>query len=170
MSTSAGLSSTSKISSGFPAGFPAMSTSIVPSGGDREIEGRSPALFRLQPDSAVVALHDFLADCKPNARAGIAIRAVKALEYIENDLEVARIDADAVVLDSEFPVVIRHPGADMHAQRPLAAELDRVGDEILEHQPDQGFIGPYGRQDIVRDDGAGLVQRTAQSLHHPRQQ
>src|SRR5919197_2631153 len=65
--------------------------------GDREAEPASPALVLLDPDPAVVALDDPLADREADPAAGIRLAAVQPLEHGEDPFRVARIDPDPVV-------------------------------------------------------------------------
>src|SRR5690606_23413819 len=95
--SSPGLSSTSRMSMG-----PFLSTmGDLLLLGQREMECGAFAGPRLDPDAAVVALDDLLADGEADPGAGILPLAVQPLEHHEDALEVLRLDADAVVRDAE---------------------------------------------------------------------
>src|SRR5688572_12018476 len=89
--TSAGLSSTSRISSGL-----LMRPSPL---GNGETERRTFSRPRLHPDAAAVALDNLLADREPNPGAAVLFDRVQTLEDDEDPLEVLRRNADPVVAD-----------------------------------------------------------------------
>src|SRR5664279_342432 len=72
----------------------------------REVERRAFTRLRLDGDDAAVALDDLLADSEADAGAGEFVAFVQTLEHPKDALEVARIDADAVVADREGPAVV----------------------------------------------------------------
>src|SRR5207302_2320047 len=83
---SPGLSSTNRISIGTPPVF----ISGLADCGQRERERRALARLGLDPDPAAVTLHDLLADGQPQARAGVFLLPMQALEDDEDPLEVLR--------------------------------------------------------------------------------
>src|SRR5579862_1094699 len=104
--TSPALSSTSKMSTGIGNGckfilFSPMRLSFR--GRHRETKRDSAFRRRLDPNTASVALDDLLANSEADARPGILGVRVKPLKDDEDSVGVLRRDADAVVLNREFP-------------------------------------------------------------------
>src|SRR5919109_1807983 len=105
-STSSGLSSTSRISTG-PSGTAAGSppSLLAPTGvasfahSEREGEGRAAVDGRLCPHAPAVAVHDALHDRQPDARPLVVLGAVQPLEDAEELVRVARVEAHPVVAD-----------------------------------------------------------------------
>src|SRR6267378_7332782 len=97
------------------------------------MERAAGAGLRADPDTPAVALRDFLADGEPDAGSRVLAHRMQALEEHEDALEVLRLDADAVVGDADVPLARLLDRADMDAGHLLAAELERVADEVLEH-------------------------------------
>jgi hypothetical protein len=65
------------------------------------MEGGTRSRFRLHPHAATVPLHDLLADCQANARAGIFLTAMQALENNEDPVKILLVDANAVIAHAE---------------------------------------------------------------------
>src|SRR6185436_5940278 len=85
----------------------------------READGRPVALARrLHPDPAAVDLDDALDERE--ADAGALDLGIELLEEAEDLVVVARLDADAVVLDEQHGLVAE-AGADADARLRLAA-------------------------------------------------
>src|SRR5206468_7185881 len=118
--------------------------------------------LRFGPDAAALAFDDLLADSQDDAGSRVFLLDVQALEDDEDPRGVLGIEADAVVADGEDPLVAFAPGRDMDEGRGLAAELDRVADQILEDLPESNRVGPECRQGVVRDDGSRLLDRLLQ--------
>ncbi len=75
---------------------------------DREIEGGSFAWLGLDPDTATVTGHDFAAYREADARSWIfPFSGMQSLEDLKNLVEIARLDADAVVGDVKKPCLDR---------------------------------------------------------------
>src|SRR4051794_20490286 len=97
----------------------------------------------LQPDAPAVAVHYALADGEADAGALVFLARVEALEDLEDAVRVARLDPDPVVADREAP-----PGAlllrvDLDARWLRATELQRVGQEVLEHLSQLRLVGAH---------------------------
>ena len=59
-------------------------------------------------------------------------RAAHAREHVEDPRRLVGVDADAVVAHGHDPLVAAAPRGDVDERRLLAAELDRVADEVLQ--------------------------------------
>src|SRR5205807_8954079 len=99
------------------------------------------AWSRFYPDAAAVALDNALAERQTDAGAGVFVARVQALKKHEDALKVFRCDADAVVPDGEQPLVVLLLGANLQLRRALGAELDGVGDRVLEQAHQLAAIG-----------------------------
>src|SRR5439155_2048523 len=124
----------------------------------------------LDPDAPAVAPDDLLDDGQADAGAGIRVAGVQALEHLEDALAVARVDADAVVGDLEVPVLALAARADLDARGGLAAELQRVGDEVLEQLGELHPVAVDGGQIGGEHLPARLGDLLAQALEHLAQQ
>src|SRR6267143_633317 len=137
--------------------------------GKGEIERRTLAGRRLDPDAAAVPFHDPPAHGQPDARARVFAPGVQALKNHEDALEVRRRDADAVVPNGEYAF----GGAGLHADvdlRSLAtAELDGVADEVLQQLDHLCLVGHDGGQLIVRHQRARLFDGNTQIRAHRAQ-
>ena len=94
---------------------------------------------------------------------GYSRAAVQALEDQEDALDVLRLDTDAVVAHARK--ANHSPGArppTSIADRFIAAELDRVADQVLEELYQLRFIGHDRRQGISDDDGPALLDGRTQ--------
>src|SRR5271166_4169158 len=70
---------------------------------DGEMEGGTCSRFRLHPHAATVPLYNLFADRQANARTGIFLTAMQALEDNENPFEILRGNANAVIAYAELP-------------------------------------------------------------------
>jgi hypothetical protein len=84
-----------------------------------------------------VELDDLLAERQTDARAGIEVAAVKALEDEEHALDEARLDADPVVGDRERPLVAYSVRLDADDRGCITVELDSIANEILDKGREQ---------------------------------
>src|SRR5437763_12165784 len=133
---------------------------------DREVED-GPALgARLDPDAPAVAVDDLAGDGQADAGARVRVARVQALEHLEDALAVARVDADAVVGDREVPRVGLAARGDLHQRSRLAAELQRVGDQVLEQLRELHPVALDGGQDAVDDLALAVGALLAQALEH----
>src|ERR1041385_5407624 len=115
--------------------------------GQREPERGALAGLGLDADAAAVELDDALADGQADAGAGVLVAAVQALEDLEDAVEVARLDADAVVLDGDAPAARPRLGRDLDAAGPVAgAELEGVADEVLQQLHELALVADDGGQ------------------------
>src|ERR1035437_1695493 len=123
--------------------------------GEREVKRRAPGRLGFDPDSAPMALDNLLADGQPDAGAGIGLARVQALEDLENAFKILRINADAIVPHPEDPAFRLGPGADVDFGRAFAAELEGVGDQILEQLRYLAFVHRQSRQRVAGHSGIG---------------
>lgn len=79
-------------------------------------------------------LDDLLADREPDPGARVFVAGVQPLKDLENPLGLPRLDADAVIAHREPPVSRFALGGDVNPRRRFAAKLERVTDQVLEHQ------------------------------------
>src|SRR4029450_13144413 len=98
----------------------------------REEEAAACSGSGLDPDPPAVALDDLLADREADPGPGVLVASVEALEGREDALGVLEVDPDAVVAHAEDPLGVLALHADPHLGHGLAAELDRVADQVLE--------------------------------------
>ena len=89
---------------------------------------------------------------------------MQALEQHEDALEVFAGDADAVVVHCESPLMTGRLDAQVHHRRLVAAELDRVGQQVLEQLQQLHRVALDGGQIVDRDARAALFDRHAQIL------
>ncbi len=126
----------------------------------REAERASFAGGRLYPNLAAVLLDDSLAYCQANAGARVFLATVQSLEDHKHLLVVLRGDTDAVIPHREEPLLAVAPAADMNVgPAPVTAELDSVGDQILEKLRQLHRVGQDGGHLIVRDADLGFTDR-----------
>src|SRR5208337_568537 len=150
--TSAGLSSTNKMSIG-RTGF-IIIPSFIRNG---EMESGTCSRFRLHPHAATMALHNLFADRQANARAGIFLTAMQALKNNENPVKILRSDADAVIAYAELPSTVLPSSGNVNAWRFLRPpELDGIAEQILEKLRQLRLVGEKCRERIVRDLGPAL--------------
>src|SRR4051794_7503419 len=161
--TSPGSSSTSSTLIGSASGW-VMSR-------ESEAEGRARVRrLGIQPHAPVVVLDDLAAHRQADAGALVARTRVQALEDHEDPVGVLVVDADPVVLAAEAPeaaVALRREPDD---RRRVAAELDRVADQVLEHEPQQPGVAAHGGQRARFDRRAALVDRRGEVGAHARDQ
>lgn len=98
---------------------------------------------------STVTLQDLLADCQPDAGAGILFASVESLENNENALGVLWGDADPIVLYGEGPTVAISVGRDMNAGSFVPSELDRISNEVLEQLTQLRAVSHHRREGIV---------------------
>src|SRR5262245_1309978 len=94
----------------------------------RKVEGRALAGLRGEPDASTVALDDLAAERQPHAAAGDL--RMEAPEHGEDLVGLRRLDADAVVAHREGPLAGSPLRTEVDAGRGLAAEFDRITDQI----------------------------------------
>ena len=146
-----GLSSTSKISTGFvPIACVICCTLLVPPG-DRKIESASLAGLRFKPHAAAVALDYLPGNGKAYSRAGVLI-AMQTLEYQENALEKLGIDAYAVVFHGKNPFAILQLSSDKNARRFRAMKFNGVANKILKDLHQVAFVSHHLGQVVMVDD------------------
>src|SRR5579859_863122 len=119
-STSAGLSSTSKISTDL---------SIIWVGSIKgKIECRTFVYFRVCPDPSAVTLNDPLHDCQPYTCAFELLNTVQTLEYAEQLVGKLHVEANAIVLDKIGAFTVHYLTACRNLRSfAVTRELERVG-------------------------------------------
>src|SRR5690606_525351 len=130
----------------------------------RQLDNDTGALTRpsLGPDAAAVPLDDAADDGQADTGALVAVPAVQALEGGEYLLGMARVEADAIVLDPQLPArglaQADRRGGDPHLRRPLRrAELQGIGHQVLQQLPDLGRVGLQARQGTGLDLAAAAL-------------
>src|SRR5262249_42616405 len=160
-SASAGLSSTSRISTGLLGASAGMV--VRPFVREGEAERAALAGLRFDPNTAAMTFHDLLANGQADARAGVLRPGVQALEDEKNPLGMLWGDADAVIADGEDPLPALGPGADVNARRlSRLAELDGVADEVLEQLGQLGSVRQHRGQVLGADLRAALLDHRLQ--------
>lgn len=113
-------------------------------------------------------LDDLLAHRQADSAAGIDVLGVEPLEDHEHLVGILGFDPDAVVGHREPPQLPFPDRADTDLRCQVrAAELHRVADQVLPEHAHLGGIGDQGRQRIVRDRCARLLDAEAQGGQGP---
>src|ERR1035437_3423057 len=155
--TSPGLSSTRRIWTEPPL-FIAAAPCPIRQG---EPEGAATPDRRFDPYAAPVALDDPLADREPDAAARIFLPRMQPPEYHKDVVAVFRRDADAMVANVQMPFFLLAFDAEFDLGWPIAAELDRVADQVLVELDHLMRVGSHGRQIALPDRSAGLLDERA---------
>src|SRR3954451_16663011 len=95
---------------------------------------------RFHPDASVVLLDDPLADRETDTRTR-DIATVQSFEDAEDLLCVFHMEADAIVGDTNDPLMPLQRRVDLDSGRIACAVLYGVGDQILEQLPELAGIG-----------------------------
>ena len=103
-----------------------------------------PASSQIAP---AVVLDDLAAHREPDPGPRVDVPGVQALEDDEDPVGVLGVDADAVVGHGELPALAVAARRDAHQRRLVAVELDRVGDQVLEHESEQRALAVGPRAD-----------------------
>ncbi len=93
-----------------------------------------------------MALNNLLAHCQADPGAVVFVPLVEALEDLEDLVAVAVLDADPVVADREAPLPLSRFGLHLHPGRAVAAEFDRVGNQVLAELGQLGWVALHFRQ------------------------
>ena len=121
---------------------------------DNETEGGAALGRALRPDATAVTLKHSLDDRKADTRAFELLLRMHSLEYAEQLVRVAHVEAGAIVA-YEIHALRRagpigrgcHDAADGHVRlRPLARELERIRQQIDEHLLQQRRVPLAARQ------------------------
>ena len=89
---------------------------------------------------------------------------MQALEDDEDAIGVLGVDPDPVVGHRELEHVAVAPRRDLHARRLVAAELDRVGDQVLQDEPEQRPLAvDLGQAPAHLDGGAASPRSRARA-------
>src|SRR5579875_825761 len=153
--TSARLSSTSRITRDVGCG--------AVSERDGEAENRSCSGFGFHPNSAMVSLHNPLADGESNAGSGILVSTVQTFEQSKDVLLVLGREADAVVLHRHDPGSGLARGADMNPRGAVPMTVFYgVADEILKKLAQVRGVQAQRRKRIVSHPGPALGDGSAQ--------
>src|SRR5205814_2210421 len=113
---------------------------------------------------------DLSAHRQADAGALVAGARVQALEDDEDAVGVLGVDPDPVVLAAEAPEAVLALGGEADDRRGVAAELDRVADEVLEHEPQQPGVAAHRGQRAGLDRGAALLDRRSEIRSYAREQ
>jgi hypothetical protein len=70
---------------------------------------------------------------------------MEPLKDVKNPLGLPRIKADALILHRKSPLLSFALGRDMNPRGHLSVKLERIANEVLEHQPELLGIGLYHR-------------------------
>src|SRR5882724_9116578 len=144
ISASGSLSSTSNMST-------APKSSIAHPRRKGEGKHRTAVHFAIRPYAAAMPRHHPLDDGKAHAGAAELVRTMQPLEHTEQFVGVFHIESHPVVpyrvdiLGSALPAAHLDPGL-----RRLAAVLDRIGDQVRPHLPQEGAVAPHRRQGTDR--------------------
>src|SRR5215813_1653171 len=124
-----------------------MRSCLTPRGfGGREVEGGAPVHDALCPDSAPVTGDDTLHGGEPDSGALEHFGAVEPLEHAEQLRYVPHIEPDAIVPHEDDDLLLIAVGAaDLDlGLRARARELDGVGEEIDEDEPQHRAVAEQG--------------------------
>src|SRR5262245_27107182 len=107
---------------------------------------------------------------EPGATGGTATCPVDSIEPLEDAIQIALRDADALVRDRDLDRAVATPGANLHARSGLAV-LDRVLDQVPDGG-DQltvvtGHHEPLGSGTLDRRQGRDRDVRLRRELGHP---
>src|SRR5829696_6500129 len=102
-------------------------------------------------------LGDLLADRQPDASAGVLVAPVEPLKQDEDALLILRSDPDPIIAYREEPGTVLAGRRDVDTRRLVAPELERVADQVLEKLSQADRIGLDGREEIVGDGRAALL-------------
>jgi len=80
-----------------------LTSSIGIRSGKREAKVRAAAQFGFDPNPSTVVFHDFSADRKTHAIAGVLSPSVQALKNLENEFLMFSGDTDAIVKNRKYP-------------------------------------------------------------------
>src|SRR5919197_924989 len=92
--------------------------------------------LRFAPVAPAVPLDNLLANRQADARARILTARVQALKDLKDPLRLSRLHPDPVVLHGKDPQGPLRPRRDVDARRGGPVELQRIAQQILEHQAD----------------------------------
>src|SRR3569833_517623 len=145
-STSPGSSSTRRTSIERAPSAMVLSSGKGPADGRARTARGVGARRRVEPDPAAVVFDDLLAHRQADARPRVDVLGMQALEDEEDALTVLGVHPDAVVGAGELPAGAVAAGADVHARRLVAVELDRVADEVLQQLGVQRLVARQARQ------------------------
>lgn len=105
-----------------------------------------------------MTFHDSLADRQADARPRI-FPALQSLKDDEDSLVVLWIEADAVVAQGKHPLPLLALSGDVDVGSILAAELDRIRNQVLEHSQKLRSIRGDRGQGVVSDRHSALLER-----------
>jgi hypothetical protein len=87
---------------------------------------------------------------------------MQALKDDKDALGLMGIEPNAIIPYGDHPFGPLALRGDMHARGRFATKLQRVANEVLQHQPELIFIRPDGWQGIAGDHGSALRYRHLQ--------
>src|SRR5512144_225750 len=98
-----------------------------------------------RPHTPAVSMDDALHGRETDAGTLELLLSVQPLEYAEQLVRIAAVEAGAVVFHVDDHLVV-HPGLRAHFDHrffPLRAELDRVREQVHEDDPQQGRVAGH---------------------------
>src|SRR2546427_536108 len=134
-STSLGLSSTNRISTGlwFIGASPFKS----------EIESGAFIQLRLSPHAATMPVDDTLDDGETDTGPFVFLSPVQALEHAKEFVHVAHVKASAIVFDKVNGFAVSLLARDFNlCDLAFAGVLEGIGEKVHEDLLEQGWIGP----------------------------
>jgi hypothetical protein len=115
------------------------------------------------PDPPTVPFDDLLADRQADARAGVLVARVEALEDPEDPILIVGGNADAVVADRDDPFGVTALRSQMDGGSGVAAELDCVADQVLEQVDELRLVAENGGELVPGQRGAALGEGGVQA-------
>src|SRR5207302_7504811 len=108
-------------------------------------------------DGPAVPGDNLFNDGEPNSVSFELSPTVQPLKWPKNLFREALFEADAIVLNGNFPkIIFQETAADLHNGRPLLrGELQSIRDEILKKLPHLMRVSPDYRQTSVAHSAAG---------------
>jgi len=121
------------------------------------VEGGTVSRLRFKPNAAAVTLDDALTHGEADAGALIFVTGVEPLEDDEDPLGVFRVDANAVVANREEPISVLFLDSHVYLGPPLAGELNRVTNKVLEELLHLAGVRGERWHGVVGDNRVGFL-------------
>lgn len=112
-------------------------------------------------------LHDLLAYGKADPGTWILVLGVEPLEHLKDTIVVCGVDAYAIVLDPNSPMVVPFLGIYEYAWWVVTPELDGIGNEVLEQLGYLGSIGHYCGKGTALDERSTVLDSSLHGLKDP---
>ena len=114
------------------------------------------------PDSSAMLLKNPLTDSQTDARSFILSPTMEALKDQKDTVEILGIDANPIVGNGKNPFPILEAGGDMDFGDTVAPVFDGVSDEVLKQLDQLRFDHDEGREGIVGDLRATILNGLAE--------